>query len=107
MSSILLIIPEDNPQTRTNPATFNGVELEVYVLGHALAITTPFLERIKQYYKDKNVVQETERKFFNLENKISITCLLFSLAMSIFAIHDIPLERQHYFQSFTCNSELH
>jgi hypothetical protein len=106
MGSILLIIPEDNPQTRTHPETFNDLDLEMYILGHILAIITSLLDRVKKYYKDKNYVQETEPKILSLANKISITCLLFSLSMSIFALHDIPLEKQHYYQQLTCNNDL-
>jgi len=107
LASIMLLIPEDYHQTRKYPATFNDLEIEMFILNQALAIITTVAERSKQYYRDRNLVQETERGIFNLENQISITCVLFSVALSVFVIHDIPFEMHHTYQELNCTGVLH
>lgn len=107
LASIMLLIPEDYHHTRRYPASFDDLDLRIVIFNQALAIITAVVERSKQYYRDTNIVQETENRFFNLGNQISITFLSFSIALSIFAIHDIPFEMQHTYQEMNCTEGIH
>lgn len=104
--SVILIIGEDIPSARNKSINFEEFDKEMYFAGLFLTFIPPILERIKKYYRDRNIFQESEFYIFKID-KVAITCLAFALSMSLFALHSVPIELKTTVSPYTAICDNH
>jgi len=85
---VLLIIPEQNPETWNSEIDLDDFMLYMLIGSHLNSGTSIVISEGKKYLLRKKWIEEIPIKSLHLENKVIITCFSFVLPLIAFVIYN-------------------